>query len=113
MDPNAAVALLGVGYKITCLLVGLAFGYMGYRLFLADKLKSAGNLEVQHEKWKVKLGRAAPGTFFSLFGAAIIVVTVYRGIEYEQKSNPTSAPKNIHLPANPPFEPDAPKEVVK
>ena len=78
MDSGTAVVLFGVFYKVVGLLVGLAFGYMGYRQFLADKLNPAGNIEINHQKIKVKLARAAPGTFFSLLGAAIVAVTIFR-----------------------------------
>lgn len=113
MDPNTAVALLGVLYKITCILVGLAFGYMGYRLFLADKVKAAGDVQFEHEKLKVKIGRAAPGTFFSLCGALIIAFTISRGIEFEQKTSHPPPGRGALLPEKPPFEADTSKGTAK
>lgn len=105
MNEYSLALVLSVCYKVASLMVGLAFGYMGYRLFLADKMKAAGNMEVRHEVFRLKLGGAAPGTFFSLFGAAIIIVTVMRGWEYQR---PPEAP--IVLPSKDPLanQPKAP-----
>jgi len=57
------------------------------RLFLADKVGAAGEMKVEYEVFKLKLGRAAPGTFFSLFGAAIIVFAITKGIEFRVPSS--------------------------
>ena len=104
MDSDTAIVLAGVFYKIVGLLVGLAFGYMGYRLFLADKLNPAGNLSINHEKLRMKIERTAPGTFFSLLGATIIAVSIFKGIEFERKSDPVAKPKTTILPDKPPFD---------
>lgn len=70
-------------YKAASLLVGLLFGYMGYRLFMAGIERPAGDLEASSGSRMIKMSRAAPGTFFALFGAAVIVATIFQGFGVE------------------------------
>lgn len=71
---------LAILYKCVCLFVGLAFAFMGYRLFLAGKTKEAGSIEMSGNFNKIRLINAAPGIFFSLFGMVLIVSAVFQGI---------------------------------
>lgn len=70
-------------YKVASLCIGLAFGYMGYRLFLAGIERPAGDLEAASGARSLKLSRAAPGTFFALFGAAVIAATIFQGFDVQ------------------------------
>ena len=79
---NVIIFGMIVFYKICSIFIGLAFAYMGYRLFLLDKNNDAGSLEAEHRGFQLKLTRAAPGTFFSLFGTILIVFSVLKGIAY-------------------------------
>jgi hypothetical protein len=80
MWPQILAGFESLLYKIACLAVGLAFCYMGYRLFLAGFKKAETDLEYSEEgKRVIKLTKIAPGTCFSIFGAAIIVVTIAKG----------------------------------
>ncbi len=75
-------------YRAFCIAAGLAFAYMGYRLFLSRIFAEAGDLDTSWGDNRLMLKRAAPGTFFALFGAAIVLVTVSRGltsISYEEQ----------------------------
>jgi hypothetical protein len=72
-----------VFYKIATMITGLALCYMGYRLFLFDKDRNSGNLEITHDKSSIKLYSAAPGIFFSLFGTIIICVSIFKGVGYK------------------------------
>lgn len=74
-------------YKVASLLVGLLFGYMGYRLFMAGIERSAGSLEASSGSRTIKVSRAAPGTFFALFGAAVIAATIFQGFSVELPGN--------------------------
>ena len=88
-------------YKAASLLVGLLFGYMGYRLFLAGIERPAGNLEAKSGSGTLKLSRAAPGTFFALFGAAVIAATILQGFDVEL---PGTAQQVLNsLPDDPPM----------
>lgn len=101
--------LMFIAYKIVCLIVGILFSYMGYRLFMADKNGPAGDLDVRAtakgKKGSMLLRKAAPGTFFALFGTILIVFTILRGVEYQVSGyNPTSnQPVENFLPIDPPF----------
>jgi len=95
-----AVVLVAI-YKVVSLVVGLGFGYMGYRLFLAGILGSAGNLEASSGSGALKLSRAAPGTFFALFGAAVIVATIAQGFDVDLPATARSVVNS--LPDHPPM----------
>jgi hypothetical protein len=86
---------------------------MGYRLFLADKQKSSGNLDVEFKIFKLKLGQAAPGTFFSVCGAVIIFATIYRGLDYSRTKDTPSPETAGTLPKEPPFAKAVPKQASK
>lgn len=70
-------------YKVAGLFVGLGFAYMGYRLFLSGFEKPAGDLEASSGSRTLKLSRAAPGTFFALFGATVVAFVVFQGFDVE------------------------------
>lgn len=91
MDQGTIIWLMLVSYKIVVLLIGLAFAYMGYRLFLADKIAGSGDLTGSAGEYAITLKGGAPGVFFSLFGAAIIAVSLFKGISYADSSTPTSS----------------------
>jgi len=86
---------------------------MGYKLFLADKQKPAGSVDVEFKIFKLKLGRAAPGIFFSVCGAVIIFGTIHRGLEYERTKDTPSPQAPVTLPKEPPFAKAIPKQVPK
>ena len=72
-------SLLVAAFKITSLLAGVLFCYLGYKLFVAGIWGNAGNLEVNWNDNKVLLKKAAPGTFFALFGTAVVIVSIING----------------------------------
>jgi hypothetical protein len=78
MDATAATLI----YKLVSLISGAFICFLGYRLFTLGVFTAAGDLDAAFKDTKVVLKRAAPGTFFALFGAAVIGVTVWRGIEF-------------------------------
>jgi hypothetical protein len=79
MSPEIIDGIEFFAYKIVCLLVGLAFCYMGYRLFLAGIRKGETDLEFSWKKIAIKVGKAAPGTCYALFGAFIVGSVVWKG----------------------------------
>lgn len=66
-------------YKVATLVIGLAFAFMGYRLFLRGIITEAGEVQTNWENRSLVLKKAAPGTFFALFGTAIVCVSLWRG----------------------------------
>ena len=89
---DVAVALSVVAYKYLTLLVGLAMANMGFRLFLADKNKSSGDLESNIGKYSLSLRGGAPGIFFSLFGAIIVIASIVKGIGLDYNKPVIGAP---------------------
>jgi hypothetical protein len=87
-NPNFVGVLV---YKGLTLIVGLAFAWMGYRLFALGLTRQAGDLELQAGKGlTLKLTRAAPGIFFALLGAAIVIYSVTRILQLtESPANQT------------------------
>lgn len=97
-------------YKIVSLFVGVAFAYMGYRLFMAGIWGNSGDLDAQFGKNRLLLKKAAPGTFFALFGAIVIALTILKGFSADnvsQTDNPSikklSGHSKVELPNKPPF----------
>ena len=105
MNDDVWLMLLFISYKIACLLIGALFAYMGYRLFLADKVEPAGDLDVSANKKRLLLKKAAPGTFFALFGTVVIAFTILKGVEYQTSvpSAPSRQQVENVLPDKPPF----------
>jgi hypothetical protein len=104
MSDTVTLFLLLIAYKMFCVVVGLTFAFMGYRLFMADKLQSAGDFEGSSGEHKLTLRGAAPGTFFALFGTAVVGFTVWKGVDYNSVPPPNALapPSELTLPALPP-----------
>ncbi|SEA19037.1 hypothetical protein [Microbulbifer marinus] len=83
MELSTHIIFSLISYKITSLLVGCVFAYMGYRLFMSGIWGHAGELETGFGDNRVVIKKAAPGTFFAVFGAVIIAITLYKGLEFE------------------------------
>lgn len=83
MSLESTIVIYLTLYKLACLIVGLSSIYMGYRLFVKDIYTKAGDLDVNFNNSKIALKKAAPGTFFSLFGAAVIISTISSGLSFE------------------------------
>lgn len=111
MDLKSQIIISLTSYKIISLLAGTIFAYMGYRLFAAGIWGHAGEIEGEFGDNKLVLKKAAPGTFFALFGAIIISVTIYKGLEFKDHVNGSSTESyveiieesNNDMPAKPPF----------
>jgi hypothetical protein len=75
-------------YKIGCLAVGSLFVILGYRLFQSGIWGHAGDFAATFKDTKIVLKSAAPGTFFAVLGAAIIIFTVVQGISFQTPTKP-------------------------
>lgn len=105
MNSDTWLMLMFISYKIACLTIGTSFAYMGYRLFLADKTETAGDIDIGANKYRLILKRAAPGTIFALFGTFVITFTILKGVEYQTSGQGMSLGESIQnvLPDKPPF----------
>ena len=83
MDTDTYVVLSITLYKALSLLIGTTLSYMGYKLFVSGIWGDAGTFGARHEDTQLVLKNAAPGTFFALFGALVILFTLYKGLELE------------------------------
>ena len=70
-------------YKIVTIFAGLAFAFMGYRLFISGIFAEAGELRTNWDNRSLVLRKAAPGTFFAMLGAVITCVSLWRGLSFE------------------------------
>ena len=84
MDTTLALFI----YKLVCIGSGLLVCYFGFRLFILGIFTGAGDLTSQFQSTKLVLKKAAPGTFFALFGAAVIGVSLWKGLQFEGRSQP-------------------------
>lgn len=107
MTERITVFALLLTYKLAILIAGLAFCYMGYRLFLADKTASAGDLTAQSGKYALSLRGGAPGVFFSLFGTILICFSIFKGVEYEYTPAPNGSVPRLIPDAPPRLDEDA------
>lgn len=65
--------------KITIIGAAVCLIYFGYRLFYLTEDRSS-EMEASGAWGKIKLVKAAPGVLFTLFGSAILLVALTRGI---------------------------------
>jgi hypothetical protein len=77
-------------YKLGCLAVGSIFSFLGYRLFQSGIWGKAGDLDAKFKDFRLVLKSGAPGTFFAVLGAVIVVFTVWQGLSFNLKQSPSS-----------------------
>jgi len=74
---------------------------------MANIWGNAGDVSGEFENNKIMFKRAAPGTFFAIAGAVIVVVTILRGFEVEPTSSDKHATGSFetppHLPTTSPL----------
>jgi hypothetical protein len=75
-------------YKIVCILAGLCIIFLGYMLFLKGIFGDSGDVEGGWHDYKLIVRKAAPGTYFVLFGSLIIAATIFKGLENDEKVSP-------------------------
>ena len=56
---------------------GLAFAYLGYKLFLYGVDEGNGKLETESQFFKLTFSGSGPGLFFMAFGAIVLVNAIY------------------------------------
>lgn len=93
-------------YKLASLGVGLSSLYMGYRLFISGIWGASGDVDATFQNNRLVIKRAAPGTFFAVFGTIIVCTTLIKGLELtgtSQLANPDAqSTRSVVLPDNPP-----------
>ncbi|WP_408598052.1 hypothetical protein [Pseudomonas sp. PLMAX] len=109
-------------YRTLIVLAGILSIYWGYKLFYVMKLKQ-GEFKVKTgENYEVSMSDVAPGVFFALFGAGIIIVSLINGItvkpahhkEVEEAAFMQEVPTSIEtIEVDAPPEPDSNPPVDK
>ncbi len=79
-------------------LAGVLSIYLGYRLF-SIAMDATGELEASTQQFKLKMQRIAPGTFFALFGAAILIAGLYNSLSLDAIGQPATQSEAIAGPA--------------
>jgi len=80
MSVDSTLVLSLTIYKVVSVLAGLAFAYMGYKLFVHGIFEEGGELHATWSSRSLLFKKAAPGTFFALFGTVIVCVSLWRGL---------------------------------
>lgn len=86
-------------FKALVILVGLALVYMGYKLFIKGITAPAGSFTGEVGDKKVKLVRFAPGIFFALVGAIVVVVGSTRKFSMKQGDGTELGSKGLSQPS--------------
>ena len=74
-------------YKLSTLFVGFGLAYLGFRLLLAGVFEGGGDLDATFADNKLVLKKASPGIFFALFGTAVLIVSLWVGLNLEQNTS--------------------------
>jgi hypothetical protein len=85
-------------WRLCVLACGLVAIFLGYRLFMSGFAAHEGSLEAGVGGNSLKLGNVAPGTFFALFGAAIIATLVWTSpaeINIPKEASPVTAQVDV------------------
>ncbi len=77
MEVTMVFALGVLILRLGVLVAGVLFCWFGYRLF--SQTSAHGNADISvKDMLKINLQHVGPGVFFSLFGAAILIFSVYK-----------------------------------
>lgn len=82
MTIEHSVVLAMIAYKLGSLIVGSLFSFLGYRLFQSGVWGKSGDLKINFKDNRLVLTSAAPGTFFAVLGAVIVVFTLWQGLDF-------------------------------
>lgn len=86
-------------YKVLGLLSGFGCAFLGYLLFVAGIWKDAGTLSGKYKDNELLLKGAAPGSFFALVGAFVMIAVVVKGLSFQIPG--TSSNNNATNPGSP------------
>jgi hypothetical protein len=82
MDLDTAILLRYIERLAGVFIGGLAI-YLGYRLFLKVPERREGEGRIKLLDASIVLSRIGPGVFFALFGAAVVALSLYKGVLVE------------------------------
>lgn len=78
--------------RIVAVIIGGIAVYLGYRMFLKipESHDSEGKITLPWN-FTVILSRVGPGVFFALFGAGVVALSLYKGLEVSEKKSGSAA----------------------
>ncbi len=82
MDLDTAILLRSIERLAGIFIGGLSI-YFGYRLFLRLPERREGEGSIKLLDASIVLSRIGPGVFFALFGAAVVALSLYKGVVVE------------------------------
>jgi hypothetical protein len=84
MSASLWAAGIIAGYRLLSIAIGAVVVAMGYRLFRVGMFERAGELKAAWGDRNLTIRQAAPGTFFAIFGAVIVLISLWKGVSIEQ-----------------------------
>ncbi len=75
----------------------VVFGYLGYKLFLYGVDQGHGKLDAENQFFKITFSGSGPGLFFMVFGALILMSSVYSTGTLTHNSLPGDAGRNANI----------------
>ena len=84
MTEYVQVVLIANAFRVLSLLVGLGFGYLGYRLYTVGVFEKAQELRAAFGKANLTLKQVAPGVVFGIAGIIIAALGVVRPVVVER-----------------------------
>jgi hypothetical protein len=88
---------MSIVYKICGLASGLLFCYFGYKLYSKGITKKEGEMNVETGKVKLSLRNVAPGIFFSVLGAFIVLFTIFKGFTFTSQTKGNGIDNRVEL----------------
>lgn len=82
MQIDIAIIICVTAFKIISLVIGMFSCYLGYRLFQSALSSDPSKFKAAGKGISFELSSTAPGIFFALFGTVIVVVAIYRGLDF-------------------------------
>jgi hypothetical protein len=80
-NTNTINLLVLVSYHTLITGAGCIICYLGYKLFRVGIFEKVGDLKAAFGEQYLTLRGGAPGTFFAILGAVIILVSTWRGVK--------------------------------
>jgi hypothetical protein len=93
---GAAIVVFYRTFTIAC---GFGIIYLGYKLFRIGVYEKAGELKAAWGDRHLTLKQAAPGTVFALFGALVLGIAIWRGVDLESMQKRDSSSPLAQQPA--------------
>jgi hypothetical protein len=92
--------LITACYRLGTIIVGFAIVHCGYKLFSRGVYEKAGDLRAAWGDKHLLLKQAAPGTFFALFGTAVIIFSLFKGIWFDRQISGSPQAQAVGLPTS-------------